>query len=254
MKLQLNDIAMEVETLGVGKPIVLLHGLGLNHTIWQNIAGLYKEQAQFILPDLRGHGGSQLGAANETIEQYAEDIRELLDKLKLEKVLLGGHSMGGYVALAFAEKYPERLASLVMIASNAGPDSDARKAQRLQEVENIKATGTSEFAETLSLKLSDRSFVQATSREMISQTDPDGLCNAIVAISRRPDRLHVLAELKAPFLVAAGAEDLIVPQAAARMMAHANPQAKFVVVPEVGHMPMLAAPRALGALLIVMAG
>jgi len=66
--------------------------------------------------------------------------------------------------------------------------------------------------------------------------------------------MHVLAELKAPFLVAAGAEDLIVPQAAARMMAHANPQAKFVVVPEVGHMPMLAAPRALGALLIVMAG
>ncbi len=132
MKIQLKQIAMEVETLGTGKPIVLLHGLGLNHSIWQNIAGLYKEQAQFILPDLRGHGGSELGAADGTIEQYADDIVELIDKLGLEKVVLGGHSMGGYVALALAEKYPERLAGLVMIATNAGEDSlpEKRSASR----------------------------------------------------------------------------------------------------------------------------
>jgi len=251
VKIQLKQIAMEVETLGTGKPIVLLHGLGLNHSIWQNIAGLYKEQAQFILPDLRGHGGSELGAADGTIEQYADDIVELIDKLGLEKVVLGGHSMGGYVALALAEKYPERLAGLVMIATNAGEDSPARKAQRVQEVENIRAVGTAEFAETLSLRLSDRSFVQAVSREIIAKTNPEGLINAIIAISRRPDRLHVLAGFPGPLLIAAGAEDLIVPQAAARMMAHSNPRAKFVIIPEVGHMPMLAAPRTLGALLIV---
>lgn len=115
MKIELGHITMEVETLGAGKPIVLLHGLGLTHTIWQNIAGLYKEQAQFILPDLRGHGGSELGAGDGTIEQYADDLLELLDKLNLGKVVLGGHSMGGYVALAFADKYPERVAGLVMI-------------------------------------------------------------------------------------------------------------------------------------------
>jgi len=251
VKIELGHITMEVETLGAGKPIVLLHGLGLTHTIWQNIAGLYKEQAQFILPDLRGHGGSELGAGDGTIEQYADDLLELLDKLNLGKVVLGGHSMGGYVALAFADKYPERVAGLVMIATNAGPDSEARKAQRQAEVENIRAVGTAEFAEALSLRLSDRSFVQNVSREIIAKTDPEGLCNAIIAISRRPDRLHVLAGLKVPILIAAGAEDLIVPQAVARVMAHANPGAKFVIMPEVGHMPMLAAPRTLGALLIV---
>ena len=251
MKIQLEHIAMEGESLGTGKSIVLLHGLGLNHSIWQNIAGLYKEQAQFILPDLRGHGGSELGAADGTIEQYADDILELLDKLELEKVVLGGHSMGGYVALAFAEKYPQRVAGLVMIATNAGPDSDARRAQRLAEVENIRAVGTAEFAEGLSLRLSDRSFVQNVSREIIVNTDPEGLCNAIIAIARRPDRLHVLTGLKAPILIAAGAEDQIVPQAAARLMARSNPNAKFVILPEVGHMPMLSAPRTLGALLIV---
>ena len=251
MKIHLEHIAMEVESLGTGKPILLLHGLGLNHSIWQNIAGLYKEQAQFILPDLRGHGGSELGDANGTIEQYADDILEMMNKLGLEKVVLGGHSMGGYVALAFAEKYPEKLAGLVMIATNAGPDNDARKALRLAEVENIRAAGTAEFAEALSLRLSDSSFVQNVSREIIAKTDPEGLCNAILAISRRPDRLHVLAGLTAPLLIAAGAEDLIVPQAAARLMAHSNPNAKFVILPEVGHMPMLGAPRTLGALLIV---
>jgi pimeloyl-ACP methyl ester carboxylesterase len=159
--------------------------------------------------------------------------------------------MGGYVALAFAEKYPEKLAGLVMIATNAGPDNDARKALRLAEVENIRAAGTAEFAEALSLRLSDSSFVPNVSREIIAKTDPEGLCNAILAISRRPDRLHVLAGLTAPLLIAAGAEDLIVPQAAARLMAHSNPNAKFVILPEVGHMPMLGAPRTLGALLIV---
>ncbi|MEL7644791.1 MAG: alpha/beta hydrolase [Anaerolineaceae bacterium] len=251
MKIHLEHIAMEVESLGTGKPIVLLHGLGLNHGIWQNIAGLYKEQAQFILPDLRGHGGSELGDANGTIEQYADDILEMMNKLGLEKVVLGGHSMGGYVALAFAEKYPEKLAGLVMIATNAGPDNDARKALRLADVENIRAAGTAEFAEALSLRLSDSSFVQNVSREIIAKTDPEGLCNAILAISSRPGRLHVLAGLRAPLLIAAGAEDLIVPQAAARLMAHSNPNAKFVILPEVGHMPMLGAPRTLGALLIV---
>lgn len=251
MKIQLKQIALEVETLGTGKPIVLLHGLGLTHGIWQNIAGLYKEQVQFILPDLRGHGGSELGAADGTIEQYADDILELMDELGLEKVLLGGHSMGGYVALALAEKHPERVAGLVMIATNAGEDSPDRKAQRLQEVENIRAVGTAEFADALSLRLSDRSFVQAVSRDIIAKTDPEGLINAIIAISRRPDRLHVLAGFSGPLLVAAGAEDLIVPQAAARLMAHSNPHAKFVIIPEVGHMPMLAAPRTLGALLVV---
>jgi len=121
----------------------------------------------------------------------------------------------------------------------------------MREMDNIRATGTAEFAETLSLRLSDRSYVQAVTREMIAKMDPDSLINAILAISRRPERLHVLSAFTGPLLIVAGAEDLIVPEAAARMMAHANPLAKFVIIPEAGHMPMLAAPRTVGAAIII---
>ena len=124
MKIKVNDISMHVEIVGEGKPIVLLHGVGLDHTIWLEMAQLYQDQARFVLLDLRGEGQSETGNANHTLEQMAEDVLGVLNQLGLDQVLLGGHSMGGYIALAFAEKHPERLAGLALIASNAGSDSE----------------------------------------------------------------------------------------------------------------------------------
>ena len=252
MKIKVNDISMHVEIVGEGKPIVLLHGVGLDHTIWLEMAQLYQDQARFVLVDLRGEGQSETGNANHTLEQMAEDVLGVLNQLELDQVLLGGHSMGGYIALAFAEKQPERLAGLALIASNAGSDSDEKKAQRYADAEAILKHGSHVLANSMSPKLSFDPKIQEYTRKLIAATDPQGLANTQFAIAQRPERLKVLAALACPVLIAAGKEDQIVPAAAVQAMIQANPKAHSVFIPGAGHMPMMEAPRTLGALLVAL--
>ncbi len=252
MKIKLSDITMEVEILGEGKPIVLLHGVGLDHTIWMKMAQFYQDQARFVLVDLRGEGQTETGNANHTLEQMAEDVYILLNQLGLERVYLGGHSMGGYIALAFAEKYPEHLAGLALIATNAGSDSEEKKKQRYADADAILKQGSAILADTLSPKLSNDAQIRELTRKMIAATDPKGLANTQIAIAKRPERLNVLERLTCPILIVAGKEDQIIPVAAVKAMAAANPEAHLVFIPGAGHMPMLEAPRTLGALLITL--
>ncbi len=254
MDLRINGINVHFEIIGTGKPILLLHGVGLDHTIWKSMAEMYASQAQFILPDLRGQGRSELGDTNHTLEQMAEDIRKLLDHLQVESVTLGGHSMGGYVALAFAEKYPDRLAALAMITSNADADSVEKREQRQKDAVAILSVGSALLAEGLSKKLSDDPEIQKISYELIARTEPAGLANTQLAIAARPDRKDVLARLNSPILLVAGNKDRIVPLEAFDRMKKANSKATAVVLPGVGHMPMLETPRTLGALLVGLSG
>jgi pimeloyl-ACP methyl ester carboxylesterase len=252
MKIKVNDINMHVEIVGEGKPIVLLHGVGLDHTIWLEMAQLYQDQARFVLLDLRGEGQSEAGDANHTLEQMAEDVLGVLDKLGIAQALLGGHSMGGYIALAFAEKHPERLEGLALIATNAGRDSEEKKIQRYADAEAILKHGSHVLANSMSPKLSLDPQIQELTRKLIAATEPRGLANTQLAIAQRPERFDVLATLTCPILIAAGKEDQIIPAAAVQAMIQANPKAHSVFIPGAGHMPMMEAPRTLGALLVAL--
>ena len=103
---KLNHVHMYFEEQGQGKPVILLHGLALDGSIWSDVVNLFDDQAHFVVPDLRGHGRTETGNSNGSLEQFADDLLALADHLELEKFTLVGHSMGGYVSLKFAEKYP----------------------------------------------------------------------------------------------------------------------------------------------------
>jgi pimeloyl-ACP methyl ester carboxylesterase len=160
--------------------------------------------------------------------------------------------MGGYIALAFAEKHPERLASLALIATNAGNDSKEKKAQRYADAETILKQGSQVLANSMSPKLSFDPQIQEYSHKLITATEPRGLANTQLAIAQRPERFNVLSALTYPVLIAAGKEDQIIPSAAAQAMVQANPKAHGVFIPGAGHMPMMEAPRTLGALLVAL--
>lgn len=250
MKAKVNGIEMYFEIHGEGKPIVLLHGLALDHSIWKEVVNTYSDQAKFIAPDLRGHGNSETGDGDGRIEQFADDVLALIDHLDIEKVSLAGHSMGGYISLAFAEKYPERVENLIMVTSNARADDEEKHKNRLADADKVLNVGSVIVAEGLAPKLSKDLEIQRLSFDIIANTAPEGVSNVLRAIAFRPARLNVLEKLDAHVLAIAGDEDQLMKPELAMEMAQRAKNGKAVVLPGVGHMPMLEAPLALGALLV----
>lgn len=249
----LNDLDMHYEIRGSGKPIFLLHGLALDHSIWLEMADLFADQAQFIIPDLRGHGCTPLGNADGTLEQFAEDVLQLADQLGHEQFILAGHSMGGYIALALAEKRPERLAGLVMVTSNARADSPEKRESRLQDASRAVAEGTRTMASTLIQRMMpDGEFAQPDEHmcEVVLNSPAEGFANVQTAIATRPNRLEVVQSLTCPVLAIAGGKDQILPVEIALEPADHAQHGRKVCLPGVGHMPMIEVPYTLGALLV----
>ena len=250
MLFRLNDIDLFYQIRGKGRQVMVLHGLALNSTIWNEVSELYGDQAEFIMPDLRGHGKSGIGQAEGTLEQFADDLLKLANHLDLNQFTLAGHSMGGYIALAFAEKYPNRLNGLIMVTSNARSDAPEKRESRLIDADQVLRLGSSSVAEAMAPKLTTSDKLQQTSYEIIARTLPEGIANVQRAIAARPNRLDVLKNLSVPILAIAGEEDQLMTPDAAHEMAAACRNGKSVVLPSVGHMPMLEAPFTLGALIV----
>jgi pimeloyl-ACP methyl ester carboxylesterase len=251
----LDGLDIYYEIRGIGKPIFLLHGLALDHSIWLEMADYYADQAQFIIPDLRGHGRTALGDADATLEQFANDVIRLADHLGHEKFILAGHSMGGYIALALAEAYPERLAGLAMVTSNARADSPEKREGRLGDAKSVLTEGTKRIANTLIQRLMPEGELAQPDEhlcEVVLNSLPEGFANVLTAIANRPNRLAVIQSLLSPVLAIAGDKDQILPVEVALEPADHARQGRKVFLPGVGHMPMIEVPLTLGALLVSM--
>jgi pimeloyl-ACP methyl ester carboxylesterase len=247
MKARINGHELGFEVLGGrGPSLLLLHGLGLNRTIWQAAVDWMPRGYRVILPDIRGHGESPALEETARIESLAEDMLRLMDTLEVEKAVVAGHSMGGYIALAMAFQHIDRLAGLGLIASRATADTPEKREGRLRMIREIKLQGSGVLAESLAPRLSHDGGIQKQARLMIEKTHPNGLIAAQHALADRPDRLSLLPEIHIPTLVVAGLEDQIVPMEEAKEMADLFPNCTYMEIPKAGHMPMLETPQVLG--------
>ena len=248
MKAKINGIQMGYDVIGEeGTPIVLIHGFGLNRRIWVEMAEKYLKPHRVILPDVRGHGETDAPEGAYPMSLLAEDIKELLDFLGIEKAAVCGHSMGGYITLAFAERYPERLVGLGLITTRAKADSAGQRADRYQMVEKVRENGAIVLAESLGPKLTTDEAVFEETYKMLSNTDPLGIIGVLQGMAERPDRRDLLSKITLPALVTAGDQDQIIDLGDARQMADAFPKAKFHLISGAGHMPMLEKPEDLAS-------
>ena len=227
---------------GNGLAVILIHGYPLDHTIWQSVIPLLDKDAHLILPDLRGHGSSQTPEGTYTVDQMAEDVAGLMDFLKIKKAILVGHSLGGYVALAFASKYPHKLLGLGLVASKTNADTPAQKASRQAAIADIKAHGMQPVADAMSKKLVAEPGLSAGLQALIMKMDPAGAIGALGAMAERSDTSKVLADLKMPVLVIAGTKDALIPIETARQMVELTKNITYLELDGVGHMPMLESP------------
>ncbi|WP_413299256.1 alpha/beta hydrolase [Bacillus sp. 1P10SD] len=232
---------------GEGMPIVLLHGFCGSSRYWEEIIPELSRNYRVIVPDLPGHGQSETISNGVTIEAISESIKELIDGLKLGKVTMFGHSLGGYITLAFAEKYSDQLNGFSLVHSTAFPDSDEAKKGRLANVEKIQQQGIDPLIDGLVPKLfapdhKDEKYVE-TANEIGYGTTPEGAIHALQAMKERPDRNHVLEKAGLPVLLLAGEQDQIIP--AEKTFSVTKPNITNTLIKDSGHMSMYENPKEL---------
>jgi pimeloyl-ACP methyl ester carboxylesterase len=243
-KVHVKGIQIAYTRKGSGKSLVLVHGYPLDHTIWDEIVPLLENDFDLILPDLRGFGQSQVVEGQYKISDMAADIAGLLGQLGIEKTAIAGHSMGGYITLAFARAYPERVLGLGLIASQAPADPPERKQGRYEAAAEIMKTGVGPVAESMSAKLTPDERVQAFVRGLIVEQRPAGLASALKAMAERDDSTYILSGFKFPVVVVHGEADELIPIQRAQVIKGAIPQATLIELSGVGHMPMMENPEA----------
>jgi pimeloyl-ACP methyl ester carboxylesterase len=230
---------------GSGRPVLLLHGFGEDGNIWQHQIDFLKEQYCLIIPDLPGSGKSEM-IADMSIEGMGECIKAIIDQEKLDTVVLLGHSMGGYITLAIAEKYPQLLSAFGLVHSSAYADNEEKKAARQKSIEFIKANGAYEFLKTaipgLFLPGHDGSKPSDPCTLLIEEGKnftAEALVAYYTAMINRPDRTEVLKSFPHPILFLMGEHDKAVPFAQSLQQSHLPQQSHLYILRQSAHMGML---------------
>lgn len=241
-KLHINGIDLAYTRRGTGTPLVLLHGYPLDHHIWDEVTNRLAGTFDLIVPDLRGFGESSTVETPYTLDDIASDIAGLLDHLGIQQAALAGHSMGGYVALAFVNKYPGRVRGLGLVSSQAPADPPERKEGRYKTAQEVADQGIQGVVATMGPKLTPDEQLQSTMSEMMRRQQPEAYIGTLKAMAERIDASSLLTTFQFPVVVVHGAKDALIPVDRAREVKAAVPQASLVELPNAGHLPMLEAP------------
>ncbi|HIS33416.1 MAG TPA: alpha/beta hydrolase [Candidatus Avirikenella pullistercoris] len=238
-----NGIASRYMDSGTDKPaIVLLHGYLESIDIWENLGKKLAPYFRVLAIDIPGHGVSEIISETHSMELLADFIESWLKKIGISRCVIAGHSMGGYVALAFAKKYPDYVAGIVLIHASPDPDTPERKENRIREIEVIKA-GRKEMLSRLN---PGKSFAEdnkkrfagviAEMSEQIMLTEDEGIIALLNGIMEREDMNPVLQKLNAPELFIFGKKDNFIPVKVAESIIGKNPQAEVAWLENAGHM------------------
>jgi pimeloyl-ACP methyl ester carboxylesterase len=242
---------------GAGWPVVLLHAFPLNADMWRPQLEQVPQGWRMIAPDFRGFGpaagaGSGRkpdGVAAKTIDDFASDVDGLLDALEIPAAVIGGLSMGGYVAFALSRLAPERFTAMVLADTKASADTPAGREARQKMIELVSTRGPSAVAEQMLPKLlgatshATRPEVVAAVKATIESASVEGIVGAIEAMLGRPDSTPDLAGISWPVLLLVGSEDEITPAADAVLMEQGIPRSRLVTLPAAGHLSNLETPQ-----------
>ena len=244
---------MHYEENGQGTPLLLIHGFPHDHTLWEPQLAELSDAARVIAPDLRGFGLVEEVPHVMTMDDYAADIKALLDRLGIEKAVIGGLSMGGYVALAFAASYPEALRGLILCSTRAVADGEQAREGRYATAQKALDEGMVPLAEAMLPKMiGERSALanpdmSMAVENMMARQSPEAVAAAARGMAIRPDRTLMLADIKVPTLVITGSADTLIPPAESEAMAAKIPKCEVVVIPNVAHLSNLEDPEAFNA-------
>jgi 3-oxoadipate enol-lactonase len=258
---KLGGRAVRYFDTGEGAPFLLIHAFPLSADLWEPQLAAPPAGWRLIAPDVRGfRGPAAAELAAEPVgpvgmDDYAGDLLALLDHLRLPEAVVGGLSMGGYIALAAMRLAPHRVRGLVLADTRHTADTDEGRARRREMLALVEREGVEGVASAMLPGLlgdtshRDRPGIVARVRQLILANEAGAVAAAITAMMNRPDSTPVLADITCPVLVLAGQEDALTPVDAARDLQSRIRDARLVVLPESGHLSNLETPDGFNAAL-----
>ena len=253
-KINIGGAEIQYEDRGNGPAVLFLHAFPLSLGMWDGQDAL-ASRYRIVRFDARGFGGSDVGDAILTMDRIADDAAVLIERLRLGPVILAGCSMGGYAALAFAQKYASLLRGLVLVDTRAGADSPEARKGRGDLAAKVMKEGARAALDAFLPKVTgettkkSRADVVARLKDTMLATSPQGISDALHGIAARQDSTPFLREISVPTLVVCGEEDVITPRAEAESLQRGIKGAELAMIPKAGHLPSMETPEAFNAVL-----
>jgi 3-oxoadipate enol-lactonase len=244
-----GDTEIAYDDIGSGLPVVFLHAFPLNRTMWEPQVGALVAECRCIPVDFRGFGESA-AAPPYSMDRYADDVAGVLDTLQIERAVIVGLSIGGYVSFALWRRHRERVRALVLADTRAGADSVAQAERRRALIELVETQGSSAIANAQIASLvgpttrDKRPDIYDAVHRMIAQAPADGIVGSLEAMMSRPDSTETCATIDVPTLIVVGDEDVATPPAEAHALQQLIPHSRLEVIEQAGHLSNLERPAA----------
>lgn len=230
-------------------PVLFVHGFPFSHEMWTPQLEAVGKRYRTIAYDVRGHGMSDVGDAQYTIEGHVDDLFALLDHLKIQRTVVVGLSMGGYITLRALQRNQGRFIAAVLCDTKSEADTDEGKLKRFETMKAVKQGGSAQFAENFSKAVFDPRSLErkpeavATVKGIIARTPPVSIAGTLLALASRTDTSAFLSQITIPTLILVGDNDVTTPPSASRFMHERIRGSEIHIVPEAAHMSNLENPR-----------
>lgn len=255
MRFQSGDAEIVYEERGQGAPVALLHPFPVNHRFWLFLAEILAPRYRLLLPDLRAHGESGVGEGPALMSKHAADLEKLCDTAGVQRAVLVGVSIGGYILFEFWRCCSRRVRALVLSNTRASADTAEGRANRLKSAEEVEQHGTAAFIETMLPRLlgettrRNRPDRVEEAHKMMSAMTPAGIAALQRGMAERPDSVPTLGTIQVPTLILAGDEDTLTPLPESKLMQQHIAGSRLEVIPRAGHFGPFEQPEEAGRLL-----
>ncbi len=239
--LRSDDAEIFYEIRGDGPPVVLLHPFPCHHEFWNPVAAALESRYRLILPDLRGHGDSEIGEGPALMRKHASDIARVLDAAGFGKAAFVGCSIGGYILFEFWRRFRGRVISLALCDTRPQADTAEGRANRLKSATAVIEQGSEPFIETMISKLMGRTTVATRpdlvegARAMMRKMSAEDISLVLRGMAERPDSVADLKTVNVPALIVIGEEDVLSTVADGELMRQHIVGSQSKVIPKAGH-------------------
>ena len=250
-----DDVEIFYEIRGSGPPVVLLHAFPCHHEFWNPVAEALDSRYRLILPDLRGHGDSEIGEGPALMQKHAGDVARVLDAAGVAKAAFVGCSIGGYILFEFWRRFRERVTSLALCDTRPQSDTAEGRANRLKAAAAVLEQGTEPFIEAMIPKLMGRTTVSTRpdlvdgARAMMRKMSAEDISLVLRGMAERPDSVADLKAINVPTLIVIGEEDVLSTVADGELMRQNIARSELKVVPKAGHYAPWEQPELVGKVL-----